>query len=112
MISYDSPLKILDMEINFSSQMMMSYDVSLIQLWDLKTDVTDVIFEEECLWKRRRATSDTINSPLKILDFKINFSTYLMMSYDVSIIQLWVLKTDVADVIFEESNDVGRRRAQ
>ena len=47
MISYDSPLKILDMEINFSSQIMMSHDILRIQLWVLKTDVADVIFKEE-----------------------------------------------------------------
>ena len=82
----------------------MSYDVSLIQLWYSKTDVTDVIFEEEYLWKRRRATSGTINSPLKILDMEINFSSQIMMSYDILRIQLWVIKTDVADVIFNEEH--------
>ena len=56
MISYDSPLKILDMEINFFSQMMMAHDILRILLGVWKNDVADVIFKKEYWrkWRRRR----------------------------------------------------------
>ena len=79
----------------------MSYDVSTLRFEDQRHWRH---FWRRMFLKQRQATSGTINSPLKILDMEIDFSSQIMMSHDILCIQLWVLKTDVADVIFKEEH--------